>query len=194
MRVPPVPYGVDRVVVRTYVYESPERVYEFLRNFTGYARYSGYLDSVRQTAGDGGTGTEYALAFSWWKLEYTVLSRVTDTDRPRQIDWQLIKDINAQGYWGIDPVADQTEVTDGFSPDFDAGEICEITFEVRFDPGSAGANIVDLPRFVSMGWVLDKLVPKIYEEATNVVERAVEDLEGSRRELEFDVTSTSDTL
>ena len=77
----------------TVVYEGPEEIYDVLIDFPRYAKYSEYLTSVDRLRGDGGTSTQYALNFAWWKLTYTAHSEVVDIDPPNQIDWRGIKDI-----------------------------------------------------------------------------------------------------
>ena len=173
---------MDRVEVSTVVYLPAEDVYEFLLAFRRYANYSQYLESVRQF-GDGGAGTEYALRFEWWKLHYTARSAVTEVDPPRRIEWRIIKDLDASGRWLIDPV----EGADG-SAEGDAGRSSpktEVTFVAEYAPGSADDGIVDLPRFVSLGWVVEKIKPKIREEAERIVRRVVADLEGEERDVEL---------
>jgi len=65
---------------------------------------------------------------------------------------------------------------------------------VRFDPSSADSGVLNLPRFVSMDWVLKKTIPLIKDEAERVVERAVADLEGDRRSIDLTVRTDSDRL
>lgn len=165
---------MDRVEVSTVVHLPAEDVYGFLLAFRRYANYSQYLESVRQF-GDGGAGTEYALRFEWWKLHYTARSAVTEVDPPRRIEWRIIKDIDASGRWLIDPI----EGAGGSSPK------TEVTFIAEYAPGSADDGIVDLPRFVSLGWVVERIKPKIREEAERIVRRVVADLEGEERDVEL---------
>lgn len=185
---------MDRVEVSTVVYLPAEDVYEFLLAFRGYADYSEYLESVRQF-GDGGAGTEYALRFEWWKLHYTARSAVTEVDPPRRIEWRILKDLDASGRWLIDPMEDDgspqgdtggsTEGgTDGSAPR------TEVTFVAEYAPGSADDGIVDLPRFVSLGWVVERIKPKIREEAERIVRRVVADLEGETRDVELRIETT----
>lgn len=186
------------------MYERPERIYEFLVDFPGYARYSNYLTGVRQS-GDGGPGTRYALTFEWWRLSYTARSTVTDVDPPRRIDWRLTKDIDAAGYWAVEPRsavddpdpellggAKAAEAGGSDAATVDSGEACRVTFAVRFDPESADAGILDLPRFVSFDRVLERALPLIRREATRVVERAVADIEGERRDVALQVETEGD--
>ncbi|MFQ3283380.1 MAG: putative membrane protein [Natronomonas sp.] len=189
---------MDRVEVSTVVYLPAEDVYEFLLAFRRYANYSQYLESVRQF-GDGGAGTEYALRFEWWKLHYTARSAVTGVDPPRRIDWRIIKDIDASGRWLIDPIegaegsvkqdaGGSSEEDTGGSAEGDADRSSpktEVTFIAEYAPGSADDGIVDLPRFVSLGWVVEKIKPKIREEAERIVRRVVADLEGEERDVEL---------
>jgi len=169
---------VDRVEVSTDVYLPPEEIYEFLVDFPGYADYSKYLKEVRRD-GTGEEGTRYDLQFAWWKLNYTARSEVTDTDPPEQIDWRIVKDIDAGGYWQVE------HRPEAAPPDRETAS--RVRFVVEFDPDSANAGALDLPALVSIGWVIDKIRPKVLEEAERVVERIVADLEGERRDVELRV-------
>ena len=180
--------AVDSIVVRTVVYAEAEEVYAFLRDFPGYANYSKYLTGVEQY-GDGGVGTEYALRFAWWKLTYTARSKVVGVDPPTTIDWRIIKDIDASGAWHVDPCED---IPDD-APD-DATAACEVALSVTFDPDSADASVLNLPALVSFGWVLERAIPLISDEAERVIERAVRDLEGRKRDVSISVTADSSYL
>ncbi len=171
---------MDRVEVSTIVYLPPQEVYEFLLEFRGYAAYSEYLRAVRQF-GDGGVTTEYELEFAWWKLQYTARSAVTEVDPPNRIEWKLTKDLDARGRWLV-------ESKDGTETDPEPETpVTEVTFVVEYAPGSAGDGIVDLPRFVSLGWVIERIKPKIRSEAERIVRRVVADLEGETREVELQI-------
>lgn len=166
--------SVESVEVSTVVYVPPEEVYEFLIDFPRYAHYSEHLREVRQR-GDGGPGTEYALRFSWWKLTYTAHSRVTDVDPPERIDWEVLKDVNARGYWRIEPT----------DPPDDREVASEVRLRVAFHPESANERALDLPAFVSLDWVIEKVKPKVQREARRVVRRIVADLEGEPRNVDL---------
>jgi len=155
--------------VSTDVRVPPAEAYDFVSDFPRYAKYSEYLESVTQY-GEGGPGTEYELAFAWWKLSHTVRSRVTGTEEPERIDWKLVGGIDAHGRWEV-------EETDGGA---------EVTLVVTYDKGSA-KGALDLPALVSIDWVVSKVVDKVVEEGERVVERIVADLEGERRPVELDV-------
>jgi len=174
---------VDAVEVSTLVYLPPREVYEFLVDFPRYARYSKYLRDVRQH-GDGGPGTEYDLEFAWWKLTYTARSRVTDVDPPARIDWTVVKDVDAQGYWTVEHVPAAAE--DPSAP-ADATDACRVRLRVEFRPGSADADALSLPPLVSLDWVIEKAKPKIKSEAERVVRRIVSDLEGRRRDVDLEI-------
>lgn len=167
---------MDEIEARTVVYASPAELYEFLVDFPGYARYSEYLDRVTQE-GDGTVGTRYALRFSWWKLSYTARSEVTAVDPPARIDWRIVKDIDAKGYWGITP----TEPPDGVE------EATEVVLHIEYDASSASASAVDLPKLVSMSWVIEKVKPLVRKEATRIVRRVVDDIEGEPREADVEI-------
>ncbi len=180
---------MDSIVVRTVAYASAEEIYDFLIDFPRYARYSKYLTDVRRLRGNTGVGTRYALRFAWWKLTYTAHSEVVDVDPPQAINWRVIKDINANGAWRIEP----RETLPADAPD-DATAACDVSLQVDFDPDSADSSVLNLPRLVSFGWVLKKVIPLIREEAERVVRRAVNDLEGRDRPVEFTVESDSSYL
>lgn len=180
---------VDTIVVSTVVYEEADAIYEVLLDFPRYARYSEYLTGVDTLRGDGGVGTQYALNFAWWKLTYTAHSEVVDVDPPTQIDWRVIKDINANGHWRVD----RRDEIPAAAPD-DVTTACDVSLQIDFDPDSADSSAVTLPRLVSMGWVLKKVIPLIKNEAERVVQRAVTDVEGRRRDVEFSVQVDSEYL
>jgi len=168
---------VDELEVGTEVYLPPAEVYEFLVDFPRYARYSKHLDSV-DAHGDGGVGTDYSLTFAWWKVSYTVRSRVTRAERPETIGFRLVSGLRAEGEWTVEPI--------------DGGEASYVTFFARYDPGSVAGDAVDLPPLVSVDWIVDRVMPFIEKEAERVVERVVADLEGERREVDLAVATRTD--
>ncbi len=167
------------------MYAPPEEMYEFLLDFPGYARYSEYIERVRQD-GDGAPGTHYDLVFSWWKLTYTARSQVTGVDPPDRIDWRIVKDIDAAGYWRVDEVPEQAP--EGVET------ASRVVLHIEFDPSSASSDAVDLPRLVSLDWVVEKVKPLVEKEATNIVERVVRDIEGQRRDVDLEITTTPDSV
>ncbi|WP_138005848.1 type II toxin-antitoxin system RatA family toxin [Halalkalirubrum salinum] len=180
---------MDELTVSTIVFAPPERIYELLIDFPRYDRYTEYLERVRRMEGDGGPGTRYALRFSWWKITYTAHSQVTDVEPPGRIDWRITKDIDANGCWRIEPL-------DSVPEDAPAGTetATRVSLEVNFDPHSADADSLDLPRFVNVGWVVEKATPLIRQEAERVFERAIADIEGQRRSIDLEVQTDSDRL
>lgn len=165
---------MDELDVSTALAVPPEDAYEFLLDFPGYADYSEHIERVVQH-GPGGPGTRYDLHFRWWKLRYVARSRVTDVDPPARIDWEVTKDVDAHGQWLVEPTT------------MDGDPASRVRLVVRYDPSSVGAGAVDLPRFVSLGWVVERVEPVIVEEGKRVVERIVADLEGSRRPVDLSV-------
>jgi ribosome-associated toxin RatA of RatAB toxin-antitoxin module len=176
---------VDRVEVSTVVYLSPEGIYEFLVDFPRYARYSKYLTEVTQN-GDGGPGTRYTLRFAWWKLSYTAHTRVTDVDPPRALDWEVTEDLDARGHWRVEP--------DGVEAPSGREHACRVRLFIEFDASSAAPRALDLPRLVSLDWVIEKVKPLVQREAERVVERIVADVEGEPREVDLEIHATPDTV
>ncbi|SFR46204.1 type II toxin-antitoxin system RatA family toxin [Halogeometricum limi] len=172
---------MDEIVVSTVVYLPREEVYDFVVDFPRYANYSKHLRDVTRR-GDGETGTRYEMRFSWWKLNYTTVSEVTELHPPERVEWRLVKDLRARGRWRIEELEDLP----ADAPE-DAETASRVFFEVSYDADSADEDTLNLPRFVSLGWVIDKLKPALENEAERVVERIVEDLEGRRRPVELSV-------
>lgn len=176
-------WSVDSVEASTVIYLPPEDVYEFLIDFPRYADYSTYLREVRRR-GDGGPGTVYDITVTWWKITYTARSRVTDIDPPHRIDWEIVKDVDARGYWQID-------ATD---PPDDHEEASEVRLHITFDPESADEHTLDLPTFVTLDRVIDAVTPKVEQEAERVVRRIVADLEGEPRDVGVTVHTAPDPV
>ncbi len=172
---------MESLDVSTVVYLPPAEIYDFLVDFPRYAKYSEYLKTVTRH-GDGSAGTEYDLTFAWWKLSYTARSEVTALDEPTTIEWQLLSDLDASGYWHIESEPES-------APD-DEETASRVHFVVNYRPGSANPDAIDLPSLVSLGWVIKKVTPKIKTEAERVVRRVVRDLEGQKREVTLTVHET----
>lgn len=172
---------MDRLEVSTLVYLPPAEIYDFLIEFPRYGKYSEYLTDITQY-GDGLPETEYDLTFAWWRLSYTARSRVTAVDPPDRIDWELCKDLDAEGHWRIEPEPDAAPP--------DAQTASRVYFYVEYDPSSASTGAIDIPSLTSLDWVIEKVTPKIRAEAEEVVRRVVRDLEGTRRRVTLDVHET----
>jgi hypothetical protein len=180
--------AVDEIVVSTVVYLPPEEIYEFLIDFPRYANYSEHLTEVRQE-GDGTPGTAYELDFSWWRLTYTARSEVTEVEPPGRIDWRITKDIDARGRWRV---VELDELPADAPVGAETG--CRVFLEVVFDPQSADSSMIDLPRFVSLDWVIEKLKPVLAREAERVVRRIVRDIEGRDREVALELRERPDSV
>ncbi|WP_435115243.1 SRPBCC family protein [Halolamina sp. C58] len=179
---------MERLAVETVVYRPVGEVYEFLEAFPGYANYSEHLDRVDELDPGPGERARYALRFSWWKLEYTARSAVTETVENERIEWELLGDFDASGRW---LVAERPLPDD--APDW-AETATAVRFEVGYAPETAHSGLVDLPSLVSLDWVVEKVMPKIESEARTVVERAVADLEGRRRSVDLTVETGDDAV
>lgn len=176
---------MDAVEVSTVVYVPPQEMYDFIVDFPRYANYSEYLESVDRD-GDGNAGTRYTMQFAWWKLTYTTRTEVVDTDPPWRIDWRVTKDIDADGYWRVEEVPNSA-LSDGETAS-------RVSLRIEYDSESVSAGSIDLPRFVSLSWVIEKVKPLIRKEATQVVERIVADIEGRPRDVDLTVHTGPDAL
>jgi hypothetical protein len=177
---------MERLVVDTVVYRPVGEVFAFLREFPGYANYSEYLERVDELDAEAGEQARYALRFAWWKLTYTARSVVTEIDDEERIEWHILGDFDAGGRW---LVAERDLPAD--APGW-AETATAVRFEVEYAPETAHSGLVDLPRLVSLDWVIEKAKPLVEREARTVVERAAADLEGRSRSVELTVRTGDD--
>ncbi|WP_049895342.1 SRPBCC family protein [Halopiger xanaduensis] len=175
---------MDRILLSTVAYRSPEEVFPYVRSFTDYPRYTEHLKEVT-VHGDGGVGSVYDLRLAWWKLSYTARSKVTAISAPNSLEWRLINDIDARGEWRVEAEPEALPA----DADTDAETASRIYFEAVYDPYSANENAISLPRFVSLDWVIEKVEPRLLGEAEAVVERLVADIEqrSTPRDVELTV-------
>ena len=180
---------MERLVVDTVVYRPADVVFEFLVEFPGYANYSEYLDRVDVLDAREGERARYALRFSWWKLDYTARSAVTELVENERIEWTLLGDFDASGRWLVSERASLP----ADAPDW-AETATDVQFVVEYAPETAHAGLVDLPALVSLDWVVEKVKPLVESEAETVVERAVADLEGRQRSVDLRVRTGADAV
>lgn len=173
---------MERLTVETVVYRPADAVYEFLLDFPGYANYSEYLETVKPLESAAGEQARYALRFAWWKLTYTTRSAVTETVPDERIEWTILDSFDASGRW----VVDGDEPLPEDAPEW-AETATRVRFEVSWRPESVDSGMVDLPRLVSLEWVIDKVRPLVEKEAERIVTRAAADLEGKHREIDLTV-------
>lgn len=181
---------MERLSVSTDVFVPPDAVYEFLVDFPAYARYSEHLQSVERR-GDGAEGTVYEITVAWWRLTRTVRSTVTDVDPPERIDWRLEGPVGASGAWLIEP-HDAPDDADLAPAPGDAEAATRVTLRIGYDPGTIDAGRLDLPAFLSLDALVDRLAPLVAGEAERTVERIVADLEGEPRPVTLRIDSSEE--
>jgi hypothetical protein len=169
---------VDRILLSTVAHRPPAEVFPYVRSFVDYPRYTEHLKDVR-VHGEGDVGSIYDLRLAWWKLSYTARSKVTAIDAPESLEWHLVNDIDARGEWRVEPEPEAAPA--------DVETASRIYFEAVYDPHSADPDALSLPRFVSLDWVVRKVEPRLVDEAEQVVQRLVADIEGQRRDVELTV-------
>ena len=113
---------------------------------------------------------------------YTARSEIVDVDEPTSLEWRLVKDLDARGEWRVEPEPESAPER--------AETASRVYFDAVYDPHSANEDAVSLPRFVSMGWVIDKIRPRLLSEAERVVTRLVADVEGESRPVQLEVHET----
>ncbi|ARS88662.1 SRPBCC family protein [Natrarchaeobaculum aegyptiacum] len=169
---------MDRILLSTVAYRSPEEVFPYVCSFTDYPRYTDHLKEVR-VHGDGGVGSVYDLRLAWWKLSYTARSKVVEVTESESLEWRLVDHLDARGEWRVEPEPEAAPP--------EAETASRIYFEALYDPHSADKSVLSLPRFVSIDWVISKVRPRLLDEAQTVVERLVADIEGQRRDVELTI-------
>lgn len=152
-------------------------VYDVLRDVEGYAAYSDHVRDVVR-CGDGGPGTEYDVVLSWWVLAYTLRVRLTGLDPTEQIDWRVVRDVDAHGAFRLEPTAVEDSTVD---------HATAVTLTVRYDPDSADEAALSLPRLVPVSAVFDRLRPFAEREAERILDRIVADVEDEPRWATLDV-------
>lgn len=172
---------MDRILLSTVAHRSPADVFPYVVSFADYPRYTEHLESVRKRreGDENGVGAVYDLRLTWWKLGYTARSEVVAVDDPHTLEWELRKDIDARGTWRVEP--EPEAAPEGVET------ASRIYFEAVYDPHSADGNAISLPKFVSLDWVVEKVQPRLLEEARGVVRRLVADIEGDQRDVELTV-------
>ncbi|WP_255151320.1 SRPBCC family protein [Halorarius halobius] len=171
---------MDAIEASTVVYVPRREVFEFIQGYSGATEYADHVERVRQF-GDGGPGTDYRITVSWWRFDYTAVTRVTDVDPPTRIDWRSTKRPEATGSWhieSVDPPADPP-------PDVDPETATELRLRIEFDPESVLGARLSGPLPVEA--VLDRVKPVVVSESEAAVAALVADLEGRRREVDLTV-------
>lgn len=173
---------MERLTVETVVYQPVDVVYDFLLDFPRYANYSEYLESVEVLDASADEQARYALRFAWWKLSYTARSAVTEVVPNERIEWTILGGFDAGGRW----LVEARDELPGTAPEW-AETATSVRFEVAWNPHTVDSGTVDLPRLVSLDWVIEKVKPLVEKEAERVVQRAAADLEGRQREVDLTV-------
>lgn len=174
--------SVDDVEASLVLHLPQREVYDSLFDFTQYRHYTDYLEDAR-IRGEG-VGTRFGLTFSWWRLSYTLRSRVTDVDPPERIEWRVTKDVDARGHWAIEPAPDEVP------PDGETATRARLY--VEFDRSSVESGALDT--LAPTDWVLSKVLPLVEPEAERAARRAVADLEGDPRPVDVEIHSRPDTI
>lgn len=172
---------METVEASTLVYLSPEEVYDFLVDFQQYGKYTKYVTNIDRQ-GEEDAGAVYDVTLSWWKIDYTARSKVTDVDPPSRIDWELAKGIDAHGYWKIEHVPEE-------APE-DESDASRVRFYAEFDPESADGETLNLPKVVPVDRIIDRIKPKAKTFAHVMARRMIADLEGEKRDVSLEVHKT----
>lgn len=184
----------DAFKANTTVFSPIEDVYEFLGDFRSYTEYTEYVDEIRRR-GDGTVGTIYDITFRKRilaiPLSYTARSRVTALDRPTSIEWEIIKDLRANGEWALE-VVDEADL-DVSRPSYVDPDVpaTRVTIGVELNPKTIDRSAIPVPLTKSVEWLVSKVYPFIVDEARRVLSRVVTDLEGRTREPNIQFTQAS---
>ncbi|MCT9098479.1 SRPBCC family protein [Haloarchaeobius sp. HME9146] len=178
---------MDAIEISTVVYVPKEEAFEFLFDFTNHEQYSRYVSDV--TKHGEGVGCQFDITLQWWKLEYTLSPRVTGIDRPERIDWDVPRDVRAEGFWALEDVPPESEQAQA-----DGGPATRVRLRIEFDRAASRLAGLRLPPFVSLDWVIDRIKPIAIREAETVFERAIADLEGQRRDVHIELHTRPTTV
>jgi uncharacterized membrane protein len=169
---------VQRVELATRIHAPRPVVYEFVRDFSGYAAYSGYLREVSRWDDEDAWGYDIEVAVSL--LSYTARSEVLECTPPSRIDWRLARDIDANGHWALAPASD-------LPPTVDAAT--DVRLVIDYDPSSVSPGSLNLPSLLSIDALVSRVSPHVEREAETVLERIVEDLEDEPRSVDLDIST-----
>ena len=166
---------------------EPEVAYEYLLDFTNYAEFCRYVSEVVVEANHAdternapaGPGSRYRIRFGWWRLSVTLRAEISRVDRPRTIEWRILSDVDAHGRWEVEPI--------------EPGDRSHLRFFATYDSVALSRSNLDLPRFVPMATVIERLMPLMKEAGRDVFEQIVWDLEGSKRSVEVSVRTGEGT-
>lgn len=172
---------METVEASTLVYLSPEEVYEFLVDFQQYEPYSEYVTNIDRE-GEADAGAVYDITASWWKITYTGRVKVTDVDPPTRIDWEVTKDVDASGYFELEHVPEE-------APE-DKPDATRVRCHAAFDLESADEEAFNLPGFVPLDRIIDRVKPKLKTVAHVIIRRMIADLEGEKRDVPLNVHKT----
>ncbi|WP_435362096.1 SRPBCC family protein [Haloarchaeobius sp. DFWS5] len=186
---------MDVIELSTVVFVSRERAFDFLLDFTNHEQYSEYVADVTRH-GDGDVGTQFDITLQWWKLDYTLSPRVVALDRPNRIDWDVPRDVRAEGFWAVEDASEHDhEGQDGCDEDANRdGPVSRVRLRIEFDRDASRFGRLRLPPLVSTDWVLKRVKPIAKREAQTVFERAIADLEGEPRRVDLDLHVRPRTL
>ena len=164
---------------------DPVVAYEYLLDFTNYAEYCRYVNGVdvdsdgssAEAAPPTGAGTTYTIRLGWWRISVDLRAEVSQVEHPRTIQWRVLSDVDAHGRWEVHP------------PDSADGPV-GLRFVASYDSAALERTNLDLPRFVPMARVIDKLMPLMMETGCDVLEQIVWDLEATRRSVNVRVRTS----
>jgi uncharacterized membrane protein len=150
---------VNRIEASRQIDRPPAAVYETLETITNYPAYSKHLETVSH---ESAAEDRYRFHFAWWRLTYSITTRVVEREPPNRLDWETISTLSARGAWIVEERSDSGST---------------VTFSVTYDPSSVDAGTVSLPFGISMEWVAGKVATLATEEANRVLDRIAQDLE-----------------
>ncbi len=165
---------MKKAVIEAEIYAESGEIYDFLMDLENYGKYSGYVSDVRVL--DDSENPVWEIDFSWWIVNYTARSKVVDHERPRYVEWRVIKDADIRGIWELE------ELENGNT---------HVELKIWYERGSASkANPM---RFIPTSRLVKLVKPVASSHIRKVLRRITRDLEGEERDIDFEFKYRGDS-
>lgn len=159
---------MKRAVIEADSYAPVERVFEFIRDFENYEKYSKYVSDIRRV--DDGEEPEWEIDFNWWIVKYTARSKLVEVEENEYIEWQVTKDVDVVGRWEFDEVGP---------------EHTKIRLHLWYDP--KGASKANPLQYFPTRRLIQIAKPVGDRHAREVLKKVAAEVEGEEREVDYTI-------
>ncbi len=158
---------MKKAVIEADSYAPVEEVFDFIRDFENYEKYSKYVSDIRRVSDD---GPEWEIDFEWWIVNYTARSKLVEVEENEYIEWQVTKDVDVVGRWEFDEVDD---------------EHTKIRLHLWYDP--QGASKANPLRYFPTKRLIQIAKPVGDRHARDVLRKVAAEVEGEEREVDYTI-------